>query len=113
MSLATTHCHAALGIEAPLVSVETHLANGLPQPGVAVAWRHNLPLTGQFHSSTSNVVDKQQTQQCEDLNKHNRNQKHYHVTLLKTDQRKTTCKLQQKSVKKHTEQITTLPAKLK
>ena len=30
MSLATTHCRAALGIEAPLVAVETHLANGLP-----------------------------------------------------------------------------------
>jgi magnesium chelatase family protein len=30
MSLATTHCRAALGIEAPLVTVETHLANGLP-----------------------------------------------------------------------------------
>jgi magnesium chelatase family protein len=30
MSLATTLCRAALGIEAPLVTVETHLANGLP-----------------------------------------------------------------------------------
>lgn len=30
MSLATTHCRAALGIDAPLVTVETHLANGLP-----------------------------------------------------------------------------------
>jgi magnesium chelatase family protein len=30
MSLAITHCRAALGIEAPLVTVETHLANGLP-----------------------------------------------------------------------------------
>ena len=30
MSLATTHCRAALGIEAPPVTVETHLANGLP-----------------------------------------------------------------------------------
>ena len=30
MSLATTHCRAALGIEAPLITVETHLANGLP-----------------------------------------------------------------------------------
>ncbi len=30
MSLATTHCRAALGIEAPLVTVEIHLANGLP-----------------------------------------------------------------------------------
>lgn len=30
MSLATTYCRAALGIEAPLVTVETHLANGLP-----------------------------------------------------------------------------------
>lgn len=30
MSLATTLCRAALGIQAPLVTVETHLANGLP-----------------------------------------------------------------------------------
>ncbi|RMG33855.1 MAG: ATP-dependent protease [Gammaproteobacteria bacterium] len=30
MSLATTLCRASLGIEAPLVTVETHLANGLP-----------------------------------------------------------------------------------
>ena len=30
MSLATTYCRAMLGIEAPLVTVETHLANGLP-----------------------------------------------------------------------------------
>lgn len=30
MSLATTFCRAALGMEAPLVMVETHLANGLP-----------------------------------------------------------------------------------
>jgi magnesium chelatase family protein len=30
MSLATTYCRAALGIQAPLVAVETHLANGLP-----------------------------------------------------------------------------------
>lgn len=30
MSLATTHCRAALGIDAPRVTVETHLANGLP-----------------------------------------------------------------------------------
>lgn len=30
MSLATTYCRAQLGIEAPLVTVETHLANGLP-----------------------------------------------------------------------------------
>lgn len=30
MSLATTFCRAALGMEAPLVTVETHLANGLP-----------------------------------------------------------------------------------
>lgn len=30
MSLATTFCRGALGIEAPLVTVETHLANGLP-----------------------------------------------------------------------------------
>jgi magnesium chelatase family protein len=30
MSLSTTYCRAALGIEAPLVTVETHLANGLP-----------------------------------------------------------------------------------
>jgi magnesium chelatase family protein len=30
MSYATTYCRAALGIEAPLVTVETHLANGLP-----------------------------------------------------------------------------------
>lgn len=30
MSLATTFCRAALGITAPLVTVETHLANGLP-----------------------------------------------------------------------------------
>ena len=30
MSLATTLCRAGLGVEAPLVTVETHLANGLP-----------------------------------------------------------------------------------
>ena len=30
MSLATTHCRAAAGIDAPPVSVEVHLANGLP-----------------------------------------------------------------------------------
>jgi magnesium chelatase family protein len=30
MSLATTLCRAGLGIQAPLVTVETHLANGLP-----------------------------------------------------------------------------------
>ena len=30
MSFATTHCRAAIGIQAPLVTVETHLANGLP-----------------------------------------------------------------------------------
>jgi len=30
MSYATTFCRAALGIDAPLVTVETHLANGLP-----------------------------------------------------------------------------------
>ncbi|MCB1802459.1 MAG: ATP-dependent protease, partial [Gammaproteobacteria bacterium] len=30
MSFAITYCRAALGIDAPLVSVETHLANGLP-----------------------------------------------------------------------------------
>ncbi len=30
MSYATTYCRAALGIDAPLVTVETHLANGLP-----------------------------------------------------------------------------------
>ncbi len=30
MSLAITYCRAALGIDAPLVGVETHLANGLP-----------------------------------------------------------------------------------
>ncbi len=30
MSLATTLCRAGLGIQAPAVSVETHLANGLP-----------------------------------------------------------------------------------
>jgi magnesium chelatase family protein len=30
MSYATTFCRAALGIQAPLVTVETHLANGLP-----------------------------------------------------------------------------------
>jgi magnesium chelatase family protein len=30
MSLATTHCRAASGIAAPAVSVEAHLANGLP-----------------------------------------------------------------------------------
>jgi magnesium chelatase family protein len=30
MSYATTLCRAALGVEAPLVTVETHLANGLP-----------------------------------------------------------------------------------
>lgn len=30
MSLATTYCRAALGIDAPLVTVEVHLANGLP-----------------------------------------------------------------------------------
>lgn len=30
MNLATTHCRASVGINAPLVSIETHLANGLP-----------------------------------------------------------------------------------
>ena len=30
MSLATTYCRASAGIEAPLVTVEVHLANGLP-----------------------------------------------------------------------------------
>jgi magnesium chelatase family protein len=30
MSVANTYCRAALGIDAPLVTVETHLANGLP-----------------------------------------------------------------------------------
>jgi magnesium chelatase family protein len=30
MSFATTHCRAAVGIDAPRVAVETHLANGLP-----------------------------------------------------------------------------------
>ena len=30
MSFATTYCRAALGIDAPRVTVETHLANGLP-----------------------------------------------------------------------------------
>jgi len=30
MSLATTYCRAALGIDAPPVTIETHLANGLP-----------------------------------------------------------------------------------
>ncbi len=30
MSLATTYCRAALGIQAPPVTIETHLANGLP-----------------------------------------------------------------------------------
>ena len=30
MSLASTYCRAELGIQAPLVTVETHLANGLP-----------------------------------------------------------------------------------
>lgn len=30
MSFSTTYCRAALGIDAPLVTVETHLANGLP-----------------------------------------------------------------------------------
>ncbi len=30
MSIANTYCRAALGIDAPLVTVETHLANGLP-----------------------------------------------------------------------------------
>jgi magnesium chelatase family protein len=30
MSYATTFCRAALGVDAPLVTVETHLANGLP-----------------------------------------------------------------------------------
>ena len=30
MSLATTYCRASVGIEAPLVTVEVHLANGLP-----------------------------------------------------------------------------------
>jgi magnesium chelatase family protein len=30
MSFATTYCRAAVGIEAPRVAVETHLANGLP-----------------------------------------------------------------------------------
>ena len=34
MSLATTYCRAGLGIEAPLVTVETHLANGLPCFGI-------------------------------------------------------------------------------
>lgn len=31
MSLATTYCRAAVGIDAPLVTVEVHLANGLPK----------------------------------------------------------------------------------
>ncbi len=30
MSLATTYCRANVGIQAPLITVETHLANGLP-----------------------------------------------------------------------------------
>ena len=30
MSLATTYCRAGVGIDAPLVTLETHLANGLP-----------------------------------------------------------------------------------
>ena len=30
MSLATLYCRAPLGVNAPLVSVEVHLANGLP-----------------------------------------------------------------------------------
>ena len=30
MSLSTTHCRAIVGIDAPLVTVEVHLANGLP-----------------------------------------------------------------------------------
>src|SRR5512139_803527 len=30
MSLAVVHCRAAVGIDAPLVTVEVHLANGLP-----------------------------------------------------------------------------------
>ena len=30
MSLATTFCRAGVGIDAPLVTLETHLANGLP-----------------------------------------------------------------------------------
>ena len=30
MSLATTYCRADVGVDAPLVSIETHLANGLP-----------------------------------------------------------------------------------
>jgi len=30
MSLATTYCRASVGIEAPAVTVEVHLANGLP-----------------------------------------------------------------------------------
>ena len=30
MSLATTYCRASVGIDAPLVTVEVHLANGLP-----------------------------------------------------------------------------------
>ncbi len=30
MPLATTLCRAAIGVEAPLISIETHLANGLP-----------------------------------------------------------------------------------
>ena len=30
MSYANTYCRAALGVDAPLVTVETHLANGLP-----------------------------------------------------------------------------------
>ena len=30
MSLATVYSRANIGVEAPLVSVETHLSNGLP-----------------------------------------------------------------------------------
>ena len=30
MSLSTTYCRAIVGIDAPLVTVEVHLANGLP-----------------------------------------------------------------------------------
>ncbi|MGB5671727.1 MAG: magnesium chelatase domain-containing protein, partial [Sedimenticolaceae bacterium] len=30
MSFASTFCRAAVGVEAPAVMVETHLANGLP-----------------------------------------------------------------------------------
>jgi magnesium chelatase family protein len=36
MSLAVVYSRAAVGIDAPLVSVETHLANGLPALSVLI-----------------------------------------------------------------------------